>query len=62
MSEKGLKLIQSINQSVTLTQHQKDMSLCSNWDLTHYGLVPPYGNIDMDQHWPDGATPLTEQM
>ena len=30
--------------------------------LSHCGLVTPYGNRDLGQHWPDGTKPLREPM
>ena len=35
---------------------------CSNFSggLTHCGLLTPYGDIDLGQHWPDGTKPSPE--
>ena len=30
--------------------------------LSHWGLVTPFGDIDLVQHWPDGIKPLPEPM
>ena len=34
----------------------------ANWrlGLNHCGLLTPYGEIDLGQHWPDGTKPLPE--